>query len=241
MLSLRLIPIILAALILSACARTPVVQLYDGPAQSDSKVLTVRIPSELEVFTINGKEVEGANTFFATDHKDLKLTPGRHEILAYYKELWDLDADNHEIVKSNPANFVVDGKAGELWTLGYPEPKDVDDARAMQDSFSGWAENTRTGEKVAAEESGLILKRGFLAPVTGEEMTTAAADSIAPQAAATGAAAGAAAASGESASTTVAPTATPSAPAGSYLDTLKAQWNQATPEERREFLQWISQ
>ena len=27
----------------------------------------------------------------------------------------------------------------------------------------------------------------------------------------------------------------------SYLDTLKAQWNQATQEERRQFLQWISQ
>ncbi len=223
--SLRLTAVTLFALFLSACARSPVVQLYEGPAQSDNKVVTVRVPSQLEVFTINGKEVDGVNTFFATDFKDLKLTPGRYEILAYYKELWQLDADNHEIVKTNPANFIVDGKPGDMWVLGYEQPADVEAARAMEESFSGWSENAVSGEKVAAEQSQLILKRGFLAPVTGEELATPTSNTVAPQAAAAPAAA-------------PAETATPAA---SYLDTLKAQWNQATPEERREFLQWIAE
>ncbi len=223
--SLRLTAVTLFALFLSACARSPVVQLYEGPAQSDNKVVTVRVPSQLEVFTINGKEVDGVNTFFATDFKDLKLTPGRYEILAYYKELWQLDADNHEIVKTNPANFIVDGKPGDMWVLGYEQPADVEAARAMEESFSGWSENAVSGEKVAAEQSQLILKRGFLAPVTGEELATPTSNTVAPQAAAAAAA-------------TPAETATPAA---SYLDTLKAQWNQATPEERREFLQWIAE
>lgn len=227
MLSLRLISVVLCALFLSACARSPVVQLYDGPAKADSQVLTVSVPSEIEVFTINGKEVDGVNTFFATDFKELKFTPGRYEILAYYKELWQLDADNHEIVKSNPANFVIDGKAGEKWQLGYEKPQDVEDARALQDSFNGWALNTASGEKVAAKESGLILKRGFLAPITGEEVSTTSSASIAPQQSATPAPA--------------APASSQSAPTASYLDTLKAQWNQATPEERREFLQWVAE
>ncbi|WP_303761586.1 DUF2057 domain-containing protein [Alcanivorax jadensis] len=233
MLSLRLIPLVLCVLILSACARSPVVQLYDGPAKSDSQVLTVRVPSEIEVFTINGKEVDGVNTFFATDFKELKFTPGRYEILAYYKELWQLDADNHEIVKSNPANFIVDGKAGEKWQLSYEKPQDVEEARALEDSFTGWTVNTATGEKVAATESNLILKRGFLAPITGEEVSTAA-DSVAPQQTATPAPAPSAPAP----ATQAAPAP---APAGSYLDTLKAQWKQATQEERREFLQWIAE
>lgn len=223
MLSLRLTAVTLFTLLLCACARSPVVQLYDGPAQSDNNIVTVRIPSQLEVFTINGEEVDGVNTFFASDYKDVKLTPGRYEILAYYKELWQLDADNHEIVKTNPANFVVDGKPGDMWVLGYEQPGDVDAARAMEDNFSGWSENAVTGEKVAAEKSKLILKRGFLAPVTGEEVAAPASNTVAPLATSTAAEA-------------VAPEA-----AASYLDTLKAQWNQATPEERREFLQWISQ
>jgi len=227
MLSLRFIPVVLCALILSACARSPVVQLYDGAAKPDSQVLTVRVPSEIEVFTINGKEVDGVNTFFATDFKELKLTPGRYEILAYYKELWQLDADNHEIVKTNPANFIVDGKAGEKWQLDYNKPENVDDARALEDSFTGWALNTNTGDKVAAKESGLILKRGFLAPITGEEVSTASSKNIAPQQSASPAPAAA--------------VSSQPAPAASYLDTLKAQWKQATPEERREFLQWVAE
>ena len=100
-----------------------------------------------------------------------------------------MDADNHEIVKSNPANFVIDGKAGEQWLLGFNTPQDVEEARAMEDSFYGWVENTQTGERVDAKESELILNRGFLAPITGEEVTTASSNSVAPQEAAAGAAA----------------------------------------------------
>ncbi|MCG8392962.1 MAG: DUF2057 domain-containing protein [Pseudomonadales bacterium] len=221
---LRIATFTLVSLFLSACARSPVVQLYDGPARSDSSIVTVRVPSELEVFTINGEEVEGVNTFFSTEYKDLKVAPGRYEILAYYKELWQLDADNHEIVKTNPANFVVDGKPGEIWVLGFDKPQDVEAARAMEDNFHGWAENPASGQKVAAEKSKLVLKRGFMAPITGEEVTTPTTNSVAPLV--TGAAAAAPAAQAAQAT---------------YLDTLKAQWNQATPEERREFLQWISQ
>ncbi len=226
----------LLTLLLAACARSPVVQLYDGPARSDSNVVTVRVPSELEVFTINGEEVEGVNTFFSTEYKDLKFAPGRYKILAYYKELWQLDADNHEIVKTNPANFVVDGKPGDMWILGFEKPQDVAQARAMEDSFHGWVENPVSGEKVAAEESKLVLKRGFMAPITGEEVTTATTNSVAPQAAA-GVTAGASAAAATEKTSSVAP----QAPPASYLDTLKAQWKQATPEERREFLQWIAE
>ena len=176
--------------------------------------------------------MDGVNTFFATDFKELKLTPGRYEILAYYKELWQLDADNHDIVKTNPANFIVDGKAGEKWQLDYDKPANVEEARALEDAFTGQAINTTTGEKVAATESNLILKRGFLAPITGEEVSTAASESVAPQQAAAPAPATSASAS----ATQAAP-----APTGSYLDTLKAQWKQATPEERREFLQWVAE
>ncbi|UWN50433.1 hypothetical protein ASALC70_02655 [Alcanivorax sp. ALC70] len=64
-----------SALLLAACARSPVVQLYDGAQKPDAQVLTVRVPSDLEVFTINGQEIDGVNTFFSSGYKDLKLTP----------------------------------------------------------------------------------------------------------------------------------------------------------------------
>ena len=224
-----------AAFLLTACSRSPVVQLYEGAKQPDSQVLTIRVPSDLEVFTINGSEVDGVNTFFNTDHKDLKVTPGRYEILAYYKRRWDLDADSHEVMKSYPALFVVDGKAGEFYRLDFERPQNVTQARALEEDFSGWVENMNSGEKTPSQASGLVLNRGFLAPITGAEVETKGANAVQPKAAEAVTPAPAAPKAGSSESGASA------SGQASYLDTLKAQWNQATQEERRQFLQWISQ
>ena len=236
-----------SALLLSACARNPVVQLYEGAQKPDAQVLTVRVPSDLEVFTINGREIDGVNTFFSNGYKDLKLTPGRYEIIAFYKRLWDLDPDNHEVMKSDPAKFVVDGKRGEFYRLDFKRPENPDEARELADNFSGWVENVQTGEKTPSEDSGLVLNRGLLAPLTGSDVETAAPATIAPQGGGTQQPVRASARK----ATTVAPeseqpqaaapAAAPAAQGAGYLDTLKAQWNQATPEERRQFLQWLSQ
>ncbi|HBS14396.1 MAG TPA: DUF2057 domain-containing protein [Alcanivorax sp.] len=227
-----------AAFLLTACSRSPVVQLYEGAKQPDSQVLTIRVPSDLEVFTINGSEVDGVNTFFNTDHKDLKVTPGRYEILAYYKRLWDLDADSHEVMKSDPALFVVDGKAGEVYRLDFERPQNVTQARALEEDFSGWVENMNSGEKTPSQASGLVLNRGFLAPITGTEVETKGASAVQPKAAEAVTPAPAAPKAG---SANGSEGGASSSGQANYLDTLKAQWNQATQEERRQFLQWISQ
>jgi hypothetical protein len=244
-----------SALLLAACARSPVVQLYDGAQKPDAQVLTVRVPSDLEVFTINGQEIDGVNTFFSSGYKDLKLTPGRYEIVAFYKRLWDLDPDNHEVMKSDPAKFMVDGQGGEFYRLGFERPENAEEARELADDFSGWVENMQTGEKTPSEDSGLVLNRGLLSPITGTDVESAASASVVPQGGGgtdqpvrprARKATTVAPESEQPEASAPAPAAAP-APAGqsaqgaSYLDTLKAQWNQATPEERRQFLQWLSQ
>ncbi len=47
MLSLRLLTLTLCTLFLAACARSPVVQLYDGPAKADSPFLPFPFPLSL--------------------------------------------------------------------------------------------------------------------------------------------------------------------------------------------------
>lgn len=244
---LRSLVLILGSVLLLACARNPVVQLYDGAAKPDTEVLTVRIPSDLEVLTINGQEVEGVNSFFSSGFKDLKLTPGRYEILAYYKRLWDLNADNHEVLRSDPARFTVNGNAGEFYRLTFDRPEDVEQARLLVEDFSGRVENVATGENLPSEPSGLVLERGLLAPLTGTKVEQASSQAVAPR---NGGGTEKPAFAEPAKVTTVAPadqpaaspapTSSPTAAGASYLDTLKAQWNQATPQERREFLQWIS-
>ena len=55
MLSLRLLTLTLCTLFLAACARSPVVQLYDGPAKADSQVLTVKVPVSYTHLTLPTK------------------------------------------------------------------------------------------------------------------------------------------------------------------------------------------
>lgn len=236
MISLRALFLLLASsLLLAACATRPVVQLYPGAERPGSQVLTVRIPSPLEVFTINGKKVDSVGSFFSAGYTDVKLAPGRYEIIAYYEELWNLGADEHTTVKSDPVTFVVDGKGGERYRLDYTHPDNADQARALAEQFSGWTENMATGQKTPTQDSGLVLQRGILAQLTGTQIVSASRNSVAPETQPTVAPQDTPT---KATATTVAPQA--AAPAHSYLDTLKAQWNQATAEERRAFLQWIA-
>lgn len=213
---------------LSACTRSPVVRLYSGPKKPKSEIAVVRVPMELNVLTINKRHVDHINTLFSIGYKDLHMKPGRYEIVAYYDDVWDLPGDSHEVVKSDPAVFTVDAKAGHFYKLGYPKPKDLDAAHKLAHHFDGWVEDITTGKRTPTKPSGLVLNSGFtssLKTIAGQEPSTnqtkqAAANdnAVEPE-----------------------PSNDKAAGSGSYLDMLKASWNQATKKERREFLQWVGQ
>src|SRR5699024_9639848 len=155
---------------LAACAPSSIVQLYPGAQRPADQVMTVRVPRQLNIFSINGQRIEGIHTFISTGYKDLKLLPGRYEIIAYYKELCDLSPDEHTNVEADPVTFVVDGQAGGMYKLGYTHPQNAYQARALANHFSGWTENMATGEKTPTQASGLVLQRGLLASLTGTQM-----------------------------------------------------------------------
>jgi uncharacterized protein YccT (UPF0319 family) len=243
----RVLPLVLL-LTLSACARDGVHKLYQGQERSSSEIAVVRVPIELEIMRINGKSIEGLNTLFSPEHKDLHLLPGQYRILAYYKDLWELSGDGHDVVKTDPALFVVNARAGNTYKLSFDQPRNLEDARAMERKFSGYTLNTETGEKTPTRASGLTFKSGIagslgemagMEPVEDEGASVSQSSStVAPlkraqpeqqRDASTG--------SGEDAGAE-------SSGAGSkedYLNMLKAYWSQATKEERRTFLEWISE
>lgn len=214
-----ILPALLATL--TACSNSPVIKLYDGADQPIAQLATVRVPSELEIISINERRIEGASTMFAFRHRDLQFTPGEYRIVAFYKNVFDISADQHEVIKSDPALFTVNGAAGETIMLTFTKPESIEQAREMAKDFQGWTENTTSGERVASKPSGLILNQGFIGLALG-----------APQVQ-------------QEAATSI----TPAAPASqkvvtegsSALQGLQENWNRAGAEERREFLLWMSQ
>ena len=236
---MKRILLIMTLALLGACAsKTPSVKLYNGPDRPDSQLVTVRVPMELEVMMINDRRIEAGSALFTYGERKLMLTPGSYRIVAYYKNLWQLSADEHEVVKSDPAVFAVDGNAGDVFRLGFDQPANVDEAKAMAENFTGYVENVASGNRVAGEPSGLVLNQGFVGLVSAgaAAVTEAKASTVAPEMPATP---DISAPATDAAAT--APAQSSGAAGVSHLDLMKAQWSQATAEERRAFLQWVSQ
>ena len=209
---------------LAACATSPTVKLYDGKEKPVSQLLTIRVPMELEIMTINDRRIEGASTMFAYGDRELQLLPGDYKLVLYYKDVFQLTDDQHEVVKSDPSVFNVSGKAGDTIEIRFNKPANVEDARKLAKDFEGTAVNLTSGDTVASKPSGLIMTQGFLGLASSAtQVETPAASTIAPMA-------------------QTAPASSASATPGSTaLETLKNTWKQATPEERQKFLLWMSQ
>ena len=224
---MRIVLLLLASLLLTACAGKPVVKLYEGADRPVSELLVVNIPMEMEILMINDQPVEGAAQVFTYGNRELHLAPGAYRIAAFYKNLFQINADEHEVIKTEPALFTIDGKAGDSFQIGFDAPADLEEAQAMEDNFRGWVRNEQTGEQVAGEQTNLMRDRGFISVFAAESAETV--ETVAPQAAIV-----------KPATTQPATTEPTDNGQGEYLDLLKAHWNQATSAERRAFLKWIS-
>ena len=208
---MRTILTMLALTILTACASSPDIKLYEGADLPAEKLLLVDVPMELEIVVVNERRVEGINKLFTLGDRTLHLQPGDYRIIAYYKNLFELPGNNHEVVKSDPVLYRLSGTAGSRYRLGFDEPANVDEARQMAKNFAGYSLNLATAEQRPTEASGMLMSQGFLTIQSAPEVASV---------------------------STVAPDADSGL---SHIDLLKASWQNATAEERRAFLRWIAE
>ena len=245
---------LLVAVSFTGCASDPIA-LHDSTVPPDA-VATLVLPEQLEVASLNGVEVEGASGMLTRGDKTLELAPGRYEILVFYRELWDL-GDQHEILRSDPALFVLEAAAGGRYRMDYERPAGLESARVLAADFSGWIEDLATGQRTASQESGLQFRSGLVSALTFDDTLvptaeTSAGQAVAPLPTAEGPAAaapagavavgvGAAAAAAGQAVTPAAEPAAPATPESSWLDLMKSFWSEASSEERRAFLRWLAE
>lgn len=228
-----LLPLALLTLLLAGCASGPIV-LHDE-AVPPAAVATVVMPEQLEVASVNGVEVEGASGMLTSGDKTLELAPGRYELLVYYRELWD-QGDQHEVLRSDPALFVLDAAAGGSYRIDYDRPTGVQSARELAADFRGWIEDAATGTRTASQESGLEFRGGLVSALTFDDTLVRTAETASGQAVAplpTEAGVAAASPAGEPAA--------PATPEDSWLDLMKSFWSEASGEERRAFLRWLAE
>ena len=229
----RLFVIAMAGL-LAACAQQPKVQLYSGAPLPQNQVLTVVVPGELEIRSINGQPYSAANASFGLDDKELLLQPGAYQVQAFYKNGFDINGVmSHEVVRGRTAIFDIEGKAGELWRLEFKRPANLAEAQKFEEDFPAWAVNTRTGERKDAEAGNRNVSA--FSVLMGSSEVAAQATSVAPLGAT-------AATAPQAVALTPAPAQAAALPHNdATLTTLQQMWNLLTPESRSAFLKWAQQ
>src|SRR5690606_587760 len=101
---MRSLFVLAMACLLAACAQQPHVQLYSGSPLPESQVLTLVVPSELEIRSINGQPHSAANSMFGASDKRLHLQPGAYQVQAFYKNGFDINGGmSHELVRGRTA------------------------------------------------------------------------------------------------------------------------------------------
>lgn len=229
-----------AALLLSACTQAPI-RLYAGPARDASAVSTISLPEQLEVAQLNGVDVPAANGMGSKGDKTLELTPGRYDLLVFYREIWS-QGDNHEVLRSDPVRFVFEATAGQRYQIDYPRPGSLGEATALARSFKASISNPASGQRTESEISGLAFRGGLLAQVQGDRTLVPAVTReagqqvVAPLSQTPAPVAGAA----PIAVPASAPESAKTLPADDQLLLVKGWWNQASAEQRRAFLEWIA-
>src|SRR5690606_34562302 len=207
---------------------------YSGAPQPQSQVLTVVVPGELEIRTINGQPYSAANAAFGLDDKQLLLQPGAYQIHAFYKNGFDIAGGmSHEVVRGRTAIFNIDGKAGDQWRLDFKRPANLAEAQKFEEDFPAWAINSRTGERKEAEAGNRNVSA--FSVLMGSSEVAPQATSVAPLGAAP-------AAAGQPVALRPAPAQTAALPhADATLTTLQQMWNLLTPESLSAFLKWAQQ
>jgi len=135
---MRVLAVILVSL-LSACASQGPIHLYEGPERSTDQLLTIDVPMELDVVRINQRRDSRANRLLSYEGRSLLLLPGDYQIEAFYKNVFDLDGGGHQVVKSEPVVFRINGNAGEHYRLDFVRPEDLEQARSLARDFRGWS------------------------------------------------------------------------------------------------------
>lgn len=233
----RSILLLAGALVVGACSSAPV-RLYPGPQRPAAEVAVLSLPEPIEIAQINGVEVPAASGMNSKGDKVLELEPGRYDVLAYYRELW-VRGDNHEVLRSNPVRLLVEARPGQRYRFEYPRPQTFAQAEALSLAFRGWAVEQASGLRIETEYSGMAFRGGLLAQIQGDRSLVQAVTKDGGQQVVKPLDAGEPAP----------PLASPAAPAAAaaapipddqQLLLVKGWWNQATPEQRRAFLEWVA-
>lgn len=122
-----LLPLLAAVLSVAGCASSQLPQqAYEGPARAAAEVAVLEVPEDVQVMAIDGREPPAS---FLRSQVTLALLPGEHVLSLRYVHLFQINADDHEVIRSGQAALRFVAAAGAHYRLEVPPQRNVDAAR----------------------------------------------------------------------------------------------------------------
>ncbi|MFP4610613.1 MAG: DUF2057 family protein, partial [Thiohalophilus sp.] len=146
----KLISLLLATLLLAACAPTGPVKFYSGADKPAHEIATVKVPGPITVTRIDDRDVRVPSQ--EEGFYELHLPPGQHTLTFKYELYWGAASDGM-LVKSKPTRIQAGLSADRVYELRYDEPADEDEAFSMASDFQARLVERDSGITVAATAS----------------------------------------------------------------------------------------
>lgn len=208
--------VMIACLPLTTQARDPLFAVPDTD-KSRSDLATLILPISLDLQMVDGFVYPGFKNMFRRGDIQVRILPGEREIAVLYNQLYKLNADDHEIVKSKIVVLRFVAEPGKTYRASHEKFRNVEAARAGVRNFVVKIEDEQGANQVV--DASQIQKNW-----RGEETITTRKDLVS-----TNAAVAAASAS---------PT-TPATDAVNAIEVLKFTWQNASAAQRAAFMEWV--
>lgn len=123
-----LLPTMLAVSLLAGCAGGPraPVQAYQGPVRPLAEVALLELPEHVQVMAIDGREPPPS---FLRSSVVLALLPGEHVLSLRHVQLFQLNSEEHEVVRSRQAALRFVAVASGRYRVDAPLQDSVGAAR----------------------------------------------------------------------------------------------------------------
>ena len=209
--------ILITLLLAVACASDKMqMRLYAGPEQTSEEIARLLISESLEVRSINGESIPRIPRIVRSGERRLDLLPGGYDVVVYYDEVWPINSNEDEVVRSEPQLVSFELKAGQTIRLEHRRLIDLEDARLF-------AHDMKVTLVDLSHDQPIQLAVGSRPAVVSTPVVVRPIMST------------------ESNATPVIEPVPGVSPALSSLELLKFWWERALPEERAQFRGWIEE
>lgn len=114
------------ALLLAACASSGPIRLYEGAERPAADVATLNVPEQIQVMAVDGKEITGS---LLEKSQLMTALPGEHVFSLRYVELFQINSEEHEVVRSRQTALRFTAVAGREYRIEMDKQGSLDAAR----------------------------------------------------------------------------------------------------------------